>query len=208
MMKRMGVLGVAMAALAAAGLFAGAGHGQDAGIADAPQFTAKGELVFPQAYRRWVFLTSGHGMSYSEQAAGATDLPFDNVFVNPTAHAAFLKTGHWPRGHGDGARDPRRRARKGRSTGTAPSSRARRSGLEVHVRDSKRFKDGWGFFGFDDASKPAAMIGYSASCYSCHQAHAAVDTSFVQFYPTLLPVAREKGTLSAAYRAEEAGTGG
>jgi hypothetical protein len=26
-----------------------------------------------------------------------------------------------------------------------------------------------------------------------------VDTTFVQFYPTLLPVAKEKGTLSAGY---------
>jgi aspartate oxidase len=26
-----------------------------------------------------------------------------------------------------------------------------------------------------------------------------VDTTFVQFYPTLLPVAKEKGTLSAEY---------
>jgi hypothetical protein len=26
-----------------------------------------------------------------------------------------------------------------------------------------------------------------------------VDTTFVQFYPTLMPVAKEKGTLSASY---------
>jgi hypothetical protein len=31
-----------------------------------------------------------------------------------------------------------------------------------------------------------------------------VDTTFVQFYPTLLPVTTSKGTLSAEYRAEEA----
>jgi acyl carrier protein phosphodiesterase len=39
----------------------------------------------------------------------------------------------------------------------------------------------------------------SASCYSCHQDHGAVDTTFVQFYPTLMPVAKEKGTLSPSY---------
>ena len=43
------------------------------------------------------------------------------------------------------------------------------------------------------------MIPTSAGCYSCHAAHAAVDTTFVQFYPTLLPIAKSKGTLSAAY---------
>jgi aspartate oxidase len=34
-----------------------------------------------------------------------------------------------------------------------------------------------------------------------------VDTTFVQFYPTLLPVATKKGTLSAAYLQEEAARG-
>jgi hypothetical protein len=30
-----------------------------------------------------------------------------------------------------------------------------------------------------------------------------VDTTFVQFYPTLLPIARAKGTLTPAYLKEE-----
>jgi hypothetical protein len=48
------------------------------------------------------------------------------------------------------------------------------------------------------------MTARSADCYSCHAKHAAVDTTFVQFYPTLLPIAKTKQTLSAAYQAEEA----
>ena len=43
-----------------------------------------------------------------------------------------------------------------------------------------------------------------ADCYSCHTEHGAVDTTFVQFYPTLLPIAEHKGTLSAAYQKETA----
>ncbi|MGB6744077.1 MAG: cytochrome P460, partial [Terracidiphilus sp.] len=31
---------------------------------------------------------------------------------------------------------------------------------------------------------------------------AAVDTTFVQFYPTLLPIAQKKGTLSASFLKE------
>lgn len=49
------------------------------------------------------------------------------------------------------------------------------------------------------------MIPVVADCYSCHAAHGAVDTTFVQFYPTLLPIAKSKGTLSSAYQ-KEAGT--
>ena len=45
-----------------------------------------------------------------------------------------------------------------------------------------------------------------AECYTCHEAHAAVDTTFVQFYPTLLPVAKAKGTLSSAYLQDEKAT--
>jgi hypothetical protein len=41
-------------------------------------------------------------------------------------------------------------------------------------------------------------------CYSCHEQHAAVDTTFVQFYPTLLEIAKKKGTLAPGYLKEEA----
>ncbi len=76
-------------------------------------------------------------------------------------------------------------------------------GAEIHVKDTARFKGGWAFFAFNGEG-PGQLLPTSAACYSCHAQHAAVDTTFVQFYPTLLPIAQAKGTLSAAYRAEEA----
>jgi hypothetical protein len=48
------------------------------------------------------------------------------------------------------------------------------------------------------------MVPTNMECYTCHADHAAVDTTFVQFYPTLLPVAKSKGTLSAGYMKESA----
>ncbi len=80
-------------------------------------------------------------------------------------------------------------------------------GLEVHVKDEARFPGKWAFFSFDSPSGNGTLIPQGAPCYSCHAAHAAVDTTFVQFYPTLLPVATKKGTLSAAYVQEEAARG-
>ena len=44
----------------------------------------------------------------------------------------------------------------------------------------------------------------TSGCNTCHEQHGAVDTTFVQFYPTLLPTALERKTMSAAYLAEEA----
>lgn len=73
-------------------------------------------------------------------------------------------------------------------------------GLEVHVKDAARFSGGWGFFSFDGDAKQANMIPVREDCYACHSAHAAVDSTFVQFYPTLLPVAQAKGTLSPNYK--------
>ena len=56
-------------------------------------------------------------------------------------------------------------------------------------------------------TKIGKMVPTTADCYSCHADHAAVDTTFVQFYPTLLPIAKNKGTLSASYQKENAGSG-
>ncbi len=72
-------------------------------------------------------------------------------------------------------------------------------GLELHVKDTKRFAGGWAFFGFE-GGQPAQQIPTSAECYSCHQQNAAVDTTFVQFYPTLLNIATVKGTLSPGFK--------
>jgi hypothetical protein len=76
-------------------------------------------------------------------------------------------------------------------------------GLEVHVKDESRFPGKWAFFGFDEG-KTAKMVPTTANCYSCHVEHGAVDTTFVQFYPTLLPIAKSKGTLSSGYQKEPA----
>jgi hypothetical protein len=70
------------------------------------------------------------------------------------------------------------------------------------VKDEARFPGKWAFFPFDGDSKTAKMIPQSEDCYSCHAAHGAVDTTFVQFYPTLLPVAKNMRTLSAVYLKE------
>src|SRR5579864_8491928 len=52
---------------------------------DAPQFTADGQLVRPNDYREWVYLSSGLGMVYGPAAEGASDAAprFDNASVIP-----------------------------------------------------------------------------------------------------------------------------
>ncbi|HTZ69843.1 MAG TPA: cytochrome P460 family protein [Acetobacteraceae bacterium] len=167
----------------------------------APRYDAAGRMLPPTDYRTWIFLSSGIDMSYSQSPAMASGHVFNNVFVPQAAYAAFTTTGTWPdktilllenRG---GAGNISINKRGLVQTGTL-------MGMEAHVKDTARFKGGWGFFDFD-GDKPATLIPASAACYACHQAHGAVDTTFVQFYPTILPIATQHATLSPAYLADQ-----
>jgi|SRR6185437_6534299 len=161
-------------------------------------YTAEGRLRFPANYREWVFLSSGLDMSYSERSDASGHSMFDNVFAEPMAYREFVRTGTWP----DGAElvlESRGAAEKGSINRHGKFQTGDLMGVEVHIKDTKRFQGGWGFFSFQGV-EPATMIPLSESCYSCHQQHAAVDTTFVQFYPTLLSIATLKGTLSPGFR--------
>ena|ERR1700734_370986 len=166
---------------------------------DGPIYTSTGELKMPDRYREWIFLTSGVDMSYNPNAAMAGHSMFDNVFVNPSAYRVFQETGLWPdkttlvlevRG-AEGASSINKR-------GHTQSQEV--MGMEVHVKDAG-LEGGWGFFEFQGPGS-AKLVNRPADCYACHEGHAAVDTTFVQFYPTLLGLAKAKGTLSQAYQKE------
>ena len=166
-----------------------------------PQYTNDGQLKLPEHYREWVYLTTGFDMSYNPAMSMGHHM-FDNVFVDPASYKSFQETGTWPDKtilvlEARGAEGKGSINQKGNYQGTEVM------GLEVHVKDEARFPGKWAFFGVDDG-KTGKMFPVEAECYKCHAAHAAVDTTFVQFYPTLLPIAKSKGTLSAAYVKEEA----
>jgi hypothetical protein len=167
-------------------------------LAAAPEYTANGELVRPPDYREWVFLSSGIGMTYSRPVPPGTDPAFDNVFVEPSAYREFLKTGTWP-DKTVFALENRKSASAGCLNKDGCRYQTEISGLAVEVKDVKRFKGEWAFFGFGPNVKSAPALGQNANCYTCHPQNGAVENTFVQFYPTLLEVARAKGTLKASY---------
>lgn len=163
---------------------------------DAPRYAANGDLLPLPHYREWIYLSTGIDMSYTPKATEMDHSMFDNVFVNPAAYRSFLATGTWPDKtvlvlEVRGAESKGSINQRGHFQGEGLM------GFEVHVKDEARFKGGWAFFDFDSPEKNGTLIPSGAPCYSCHQAHGAVDTTFVQFYPTLLPVAREKKTVAA-----------
>jgi hypothetical protein len=166
-------------------------------VPDAPSYSASGAMLLPKDYREWVFLTSGLDMNYNTATPVVGHSTFDNVFVNPSSYRAFLATGTWPdktifilelrEAEAHVSIDKR-----GQSQGTNINA------VEAHVKDDARIPGKWGFFEFG-SDTTAKMTARPAGCYSCHEAHAAVDTTFVQFYPTLLEIAKAKKTLSPEY---------
>ncbi len=164
-------------------------------VAAAPEYNADNRLVLPADYREWIFLTSSLDLNYDEPVPGAGRMSLlDNIFVNPEAYKVFRETGTWP--------DKTILVKENRTTASAGSiSKSGKfqtgvASMELHVKDEARFPGKWAFF-VSDGRTPARLMPPSASCYSCHESHGGVDTTFVQFYPTLLEIAKAKGTFTA-----------
>lgn len=163
---------------------------------DGVEFTADNQLLWPEKYSRWVYVGSGLGMAYvrPQNNEQASDPPFTNVFVNPSAYDEFVQTGRWPN-KTTMVVEVRKSLSKGSINQTGHYEGPLQV-LEVHVKDEARFPGKWGFYGFNPGAKSASLIPASANCYSCHADHGRVDTTFVQFYPTLFNIASQKGTLA------------
>lgn len=168
---------------------------------DGPRYTSGTSLVRPADYREWPFLGAGLGMTYQPPAGTQVAPQFTNVFVNPASYRSFMQNGVWPdqtifvleiRNSGSEA-----------SINNAGRFQTELAAIEAEVKDS-RFADGWAYFNFGTAKSmtdvAAPLSGRNvASCIECHTKHAAVERTFVQFYPTLLEVARRKGTLKQGF---------
>jgi hypothetical protein len=165
------------------------------------EYDGKGQMKLPENYRQWVYLTSGFDMSYNPALSSMNHHMFDNVFVNPEAYKRFTETGTWP---DKTVMVLEARMAEGKGSITQKGNfQGEVMAREVHIKDEARFPGKWAFFAFGD-EQTGTLVPTSADCYSCHAEHGAVDTTFVQFYPTLLSVAKEKGTLSASYVKETA----
>lgn len=152
-----------------------------------PEYTKDGKLVLPKDYRQWVFLSAGIGMTYQPDATPNANPPFENVFVNPAAYREFMKTGAWP--------DKTVLVLEVRKSDSRVS--INKNGriqttvlhIESHVKDAA--KGGWAFYGFKDGAVEGTLFPKTATCYSCHSQNGATDTTFVQFYPTLIETAQK-----------------
>jgi hypothetical protein len=153
-----------------------------------PQYSGD-KLVRPDGYREWIYLSSGLGMNYGPNAMGPE--LFTNVFVAPWAYRKFVATGKWPEKSIFVVED--RSAETKGSINKTGRFQTDLAGIAVEVKDSSRFPDKWAYFGFGGDNK-IAVANPKAACWQCHDDNAAVEHSFVQFYPTLKPIAQKFGT--------------
>jgi hypothetical protein len=163
---------------------------QEPSRAAVPQYATDGKLVRPENYREWIYVSSGLGMNYGPVASDAP--AFTNVFVAPAAYRRYLASGQWPDKTVFVLEEYS--AASHRSINKQGSFQQSLLGVEAEVKDESRFPENWAYFGFGTDGKTASKIPQDR-CWSCHNQNGAVENSFVQFYPTLLGVAREKNTI-------------
>ena len=164
-----------------------------------PQYAGK-SLVRPENYREWIFLSSGLGMNYNA-AVGGPEM-FTNVFVPQWSYRQFLSSGKWPNKTMFVVED-----RESQSKGSINKTghfQTDFAGIGVEVKDETRFPEKWAYFNFGADTK-TAEANPKAKCWQCHEDHAAVEHTFVQFYPTLEDVAKKFGTYRSA--AEDVSSG-
>ena len=186
----------AIALLVGLGIVAGCAYMARAQSSPAwgPKWTATGELELPKDYHTWVFL----GSPLTPNALNGGNAPFPeyhNVYVRPEAFAAYRKTGDWPEGTimlkelqlTRSATNPDGSSVEASGRGFFPGAR---NGIDISVKDSKRFKDtqGWGFFNFGHHAPPyakTAAVQPTGACAACHIAQ-ATNMVFSKFYAPIL----------------------
>jgi hypothetical protein len=159
-----------------------------------PKWTKNGELQLPTDYHGWVFL--GAPLTPNALNNGQAGFPeYHNVYIHPDAFKVYRETGQFPEGtvllkelqltlpgaHEDGSRV------EASGRGFFPAAR---NGIDICVKDSKRFKetDGWGFFNFGHHAPPYAKTAAAApkeDCAGCHMANAD-NMVFRKFYSPIL----------------------
>ena len=201
-MKRRALVLICVAGLGAGLVQSLAGEAQEAESAgDGPRYVNATDLVRPDGYREWAFLSSSLDMTYDAPGARSGPSRFQNVFVNRSSYSAFLESGRWP-DETIFVLEIRESSREGAING-AGQFQSDLVALEAEVKDD-RFADGWAFYDFGvagslrDVSEPLSGERV-ARCIECHTEHTAVERTFVQFYPTLLEAAREAGTLKPGF---------
>lgn len=167
-----------------------------------PEYDSQGKLLRPTGYEKWVVVGTSIGLSYSDGEKKDPNNPgmFHNVYMQPQAFDHFVRTGEFADQTVFVVTNNPSQPTKGKDELNRQGFFATSStGLEVAVKDSKRFEDVWAYYMFHGKpgsdqlmqkreSEPAFP---RADCHECHLEHGQTDNVFTQFY-SVLTTARER----------------
>ena len=149
----------------------------------------KGQLERPTGYREWIYV--GTPLTPNDLNDGKAAFPeFHNVYIDPKSWS------HWKE-HGEfreGTILVKELVAVGSKAAVSGNGyfQGRFVGLEATIKSKKHFPDepgNWAYFSFSTPDHKTltttAEAFPTASCNSCHQASAANDWVFTQYYPVL-----------------------
>jgi len=152
-----------------------------------PAFNADGELQQPEGYREWIYV--GTPLTPNDLNPPEANFPeFHNVYIHPDDFAHYSETGEFP----DGTVLIKELITVGAKAATSGNGyfMGEYRGLEATIKDATRFPDepgNWAYFSFghDYPLAETAAAFPAAACNACHDASAADDWVFTQYYPVL-----------------------
>ncbi len=150
---------------------------------------ADGELARPTGYREWIYV--GTPVTPNDMNNGKAAFPeFHNVYIDPASWAHWKETGEFR----DGTILIKELVSVGTKSATSGNGYFEGDflGLEATIKSTEHFPDepgNWGYYSFstpDHKTLTASAKAFpAASCNACHQASAADDFVFTQYYPVL-----------------------
>lgn len=152
-------------------------------------WNAKGELNMPEGWREWIYV--GTPVTPNDMNNGKAPFPeFHNVYIDPNSYAEYKKTGNFP----DGTVLIKELVSVGSKAAVSGLGyfQGEFIGLEATIKSKKHHAKEpgtWAYYSFTNpdgqALKKTSPMFETASCNVCHQASAADDWVFTQYYPVL-----------------------
>jgi len=148
-----------------------------------------GTLQRPEGYREWVYV--GTPVTPNDMNDGKAPFPeFHNVYIHPENWAVWKSKGELP----DGTILVKELVSVGSKSAVSGKGyfMGEFIGLEATIKSKQHFPKepgNWAYFSFSTPDhkslKPVAEKFPTESCNACHQASAATDWVFTQYYPVL-----------------------
>ncbi len=164
-----------------------------------PEFTSDKKLKIPEAkiWREWPYV----GSLVTPNTLNDGEAPFPEhhiIYIDPVSWAHYKKTGQFREGTVIAKELTRVRAPDGANEDGSTDEvsgtgyfMGEYSGFEITIKSKKLYPNepgNWAYYTFGhqpEPYNPTAMTQPAEACNACHEAAAAEDFVFTQFYPVL-----------------------